>query len=87
KTASMVNWRYIFVCGGKPAMPKTIDAVYENGVFKPEGTIAFKEHTKVRLIVEDIRSVALSTSGIIPSRNSRYADSIAVDPEFLFEEA
>lgn len=68
-------------------MQKAIEAVFENGVFKPEGAITFKEHTKVRLIIKDISSVALSSSGIVSSRNSGAVDSIAVDPEFLFEEA
>lgn len=34
-------------------MTKTIEAVYEKGVFKPTKQIRLKEHQRVRLIVED----------------------------------
>ena len=34
-------------------MTKTIEAVYEKGVFKPLKQIRLKEHQKVRLTVED----------------------------------
>lgn len=32
-------------------MPKVIDAVYENGVFKPLGDVEVKEHEKVAIKV------------------------------------
>ncbi len=30
-----------------------IDAIYENGVFKPEQPVALKEKTRVHLVIED----------------------------------
>ncbi len=68
-------------------MSKVIDAVYENGVFKPISTIAIREHTKVHLTIEEAESVAFSTSGMIPTRNKKSVDDIALEPEFLLEEA
>lgn len=68
-------------------MPTTIEAIYENGVFKPIKSVDIKDHAVVRIIIEDAKSVALSTSGMIPSRNSKIVDTIALEPEFLPEEA
>jgi len=36
-------------------MPKIIEAVYENGVFKPLGNIELKEGEKVRIRIESSR--------------------------------
>jgi predicted DNA-binding antitoxin AbrB/MazE fold protein len=33
-------------------MAITVEAVYENGVFKPTQPLPFKEHERVRLIVQ-----------------------------------
>jgi predicted DNA-binding antitoxin AbrB/MazE fold protein len=68
-------------------MPKTIEAIYENGVFKPVSTVDIKEHAIVRLIIEEAKSIAMATSGMIPSKNSESVDKIALEPEFLPEEA
>lgn len=68
-------------------MPKVIDAVYEDGVFKPVSTVMIKEHTKVHLTIEETESIAFSTSGIVPARNKQSIDNIALEPEFLPEEA
>lgn len=68
-------------------MPRTIEAIYENGVFKPVKSVDIKDHAVVRIIIEDAKTVALSTSGMIPSRNSKVVDTIALEPEFLPEEA
>ncbi len=32
-------------------MPKTIEVVYENGVFKPIEKVDFKEHEKIKIIL------------------------------------
>ena len=51
-------------------MPKTIGAVYENGVFKPIKKIRLREHEKVELSVltksemDDMAQKALSIIGI-----------------------
>ncbi len=68
-------------------MPRVIDAVFEDGVFKPTSTVEIKEHTKVHLVIEETKSVALATSGIVPARNRQTADDIALEPEYLIEEA
>jgi predicted DNA-binding antitoxin AbrB/MazE fold protein len=68
-------------------MPKTIEAIYENGVFKPVSAVDIKERALVRLIVEEAKSIALATSGIIPAKNRESVDKIALEPEFLPEEA
>ena len=68
-------------------MSKVIDAVYENGVFKPLGKVEIKEHERVHLIIEEAESIAMATSGIIPARDSKTVDAIALEPEFLPEEA
>jgi predicted DNA-binding antitoxin AbrB/MazE fold protein len=68
-------------------MPKVIDAVFEDGVFKPTSTVEIKEHTKVHLIIEETKNVALTTSGIIPAKNRQAVDEIALEPEYLIEEA
>ncbi len=68
-------------------MQKHIDAIYEDGVFKPVYPVVLKEHERVHLIIEEAESVAMATSGIIPARDSKTIDSIALEPEFLPEEA
>ena len=67
-------------------MPKIIDAVYEDGFFKPISTVEIKEHTKVHLTIEEAESIAFATSGTIPARNRQSVDEIAIEPEFLLEE-
>ncbi len=67
-------------------MQKHVDAVFENGVFKPVYPVVLKEHERVHLIIEETVSVAEATSGMIPARNSRTVDIIALEPEFLPEE-
>lgn len=68
-------------------MHKHVDAIYENGVFKPVYPVALKDHEMVHLIIEEAESVAMATSGIIPARDSKTVDAIALEPEFLPEEA
>lgn len=68
---------------------KVIDAIYENGVFKPLEKVTLKEHERVHIVIEEpeeIESTATATSGMIPVRNSKVVDIIALEPEFLPEE-
>lgn len=67
-------------------MQKHIEAIYENGVFKPVSHVAIREHKRVHLVIEEAESVALTTSGMVPARNSKTVDMIALEPEFLPEE-
>jgi len=68
-------------------MQKYIDAIYEDGVFKPVNPVVLKEHERVHLIIEEAESIAIATSGIIPARDSNTVDAIALEPDFLPEEA
>lgn len=74
---------------GNMKMSKVIDAIFENGVFKPLGKVEIKEHERLQIIIKEkeAESVAMATSGIIPARDSKTIDSIALEPEFLPEEA
>lgn len=67
-------------------MHRTIEAIYENGVFKPISPIPIKEHVRVHLVIEEAESVALATSGMVPARNGEAVEMIALEPEFLPEE-
>lgn len=71
-------------------MSNVIDAIYENGVFKPLEKVFLKEHERVHIIIEktnDVKSTAVATSGMIPVKSSEVVDIIALEPEFLPEEA
>lgn len=68
-------------------MSHIINAIYENGVFKPLEKVYIKEHEKVYIVIKEAESIAMSTSGIIPAKNSNAIDTIALEPEFLPEEA
>jgi predicted DNA-binding antitoxin AbrB/MazE fold protein len=46
-------------------MNLTIEAVYENGVFKPSQPLPLKEHEKVRLTVELEQTWADRTAGML----------------------
>lgn len=67
-------------------MARTIDAIYEDGIFKPLSTLDLRDHTRVRLTIEEGESVAKTTSGIIIPRHGDIVDKIALEPEFLPEE-
>lgn len=38
-------------------MTKTVEAIFENGVFKPMGTIDIPEHERVTLVIEEKHEV------------------------------
>lgn len=67
-------------------MQRIIEAIYENGVFKPVSPVPIKEHVRVHLVVEEAESMARATSGIVPAKNSNAVDIIALEPEYLPEE-
>lgn len=50
-------------------MPKTIEAIYENGVFKPVKKVELSEHERVKLTFEESRRKrALSWKGALKDR-------------------
>ena len=68
-------------------MPKSIEALYQDGVLKPLFPLKLKEHERVRITVEKGESVVRATSGIFSGLNDNTIDEIALSPEFLPEEA
>ena len=63
---------------------KIIEAIYENGVFKPIGQVKLTEGTKVIIRVEGISSKGLAK--LIKQLSKEYAD-VKIDPlEQLLEE-
>ena len=46
-------------------MSKTIEAIYENGVFKPLEKIELNEHQKIEIIIKEIKNVAKASQGIV----------------------
>ncbi len=57
-------------------MPKTINAIYENGVFKPLEPISLSEHEKVRLDInldERLRNQLKELTESIYKRTDKYS--------------
>ncbi len=46
-------------------MTLTVEAVYENGVLKPDRALPLQDHTRVRVAVEVKQSVARETAGML----------------------
>jgi predicted DNA-binding antitoxin AbrB/MazE fold protein len=67
-------------------MPRSIEAVYEDGVLKPLFPLNLKEHKRVRITLEE-ESVVRATSGMFSGLDGNTIDEIALSPEFLPEEA
>jgi len=69
-------------------MTLTVEAVYENGVLKPTQPLPLKEHEKVRLTVQAGNSPLADAYGLMGwSGDAATLERIALDPEFLPEEA
>lgn len=68
-------------------MPKVIQAVYENGVFKPTGKIDLREHQQVEIVLSERPSVTQKTQGILKGLDDAAINDIALSPEFLPEES
>ena len=49
-------------------MPKTIEVVYENGVFKPLEKVNLPDKTRLKIRIEDIESLLDEFSGLIESK-------------------
>ena len=50
-------------------MPKVIEAVYENGVFRPLEKIELKEGEKVRIQIESAEAVLQEVFGILRGKD------------------
>jgi predicted DNA-binding antitoxin AbrB/MazE fold protein len=64
-------------------MTLTIEAVYENGVLKPEQPLPLREHERVTVTVEPKTSLARQTAGTVPwAGDAETLERLARDPEF-----
>lgn len=68
-------------------MAKVIQAVYENGVFKPMEKIDLREHQQVEIVLSEMSSVTQKTQGILKGLDDNAINDIALSPEFLPEES
>ena len=71
-------------------MPKTIEAIYENGVLKPLDQFPFKEHQRVTLILqeekpapEDILELASRVFKNFSKKNIQEMEAIILDRSLL----
>lgn len=69
-------------------MAIVVEAVYQNGVLKPERPLPLKEDEKVRVTVESAQSWAERTYGLLRwTGDPETLRRIAEDPEFGIREA
>ena len=61
-------------------MSKTIEAIYENGVFKPLEKIELNEHQKIEIIIKEIKNVAKANS--IVKGSPKVIEEVALNPEY-----
>jgi predicted DNA-binding antitoxin AbrB/MazE fold protein len=66
-------------------MAITVDAIFENGVLKPVGTLRLKEHQQVRITVEDPLAWVQRTRGIIPCSDHALIQWAALDPDLEYD--
>jgi predicted DNA-binding antitoxin AbrB/MazE fold protein len=68
-------------------MPRTIEAIYENGVFKPLKKIQLNEHQKVKLTIlteGEIDSATKTALSIIGIGKSSFKDTAEKHDEYLY---
>ena len=64
-------------------MAVVVEAVYENGVLKPEGPLPWKDGERVRVSVSSLDSPILRAYGIMGFKGSaEEAEYFALDPDF-----
>ncbi len=69
------------------SMPKTVEAVYENGVFKPLKKVRLREHQKVALTIlteNEMDSATKSALSIIGIGESSFKDTALKHDEYLY---
>jgi predicted DNA-binding antitoxin AbrB/MazE fold protein len=68
-------------------MAITVEAVYENGVLKPNGALPLQEHQKVMITVTPAVSRVRRSAGLIGWTGSQEdADFVAMSPELNAQE-
>lgn len=60
--------------------PLVVEATYENGVLKPVQPLPFKENEQVRITIESTCSLVRATAGMIPCRDAKLIEHVALDP-------
>jgi len=65
-------------------MSLTFDAVYEDGVLKPENPLPLKEHERVRATLETRLSVESGWQPLINCSDATLIEQVALDPESDF---
>ncbi len=69
-------------------MPKTVEAVYENGVFKPLKKVRLSEHQKVALTILTESEIDIATKtalSIIGIGKSSFKDTALRHDEYLYD--
>jgi len=68
-------------------MAIVVEAIYENGVLKPERPLPLGEHEKVQITVHTAVSRVRATAGLLGWKgDAETVERIALDPEFGIEE-
>jgi predicted DNA-binding antitoxin AbrB/MazE fold protein len=62
-------------------MAITIDAVYENGVLKPQAPLSLREHQMVRITLQEPTDWVDRTRGIIPCSDHALVEWAAMGPD------
>jgi predicted DNA-binding antitoxin AbrB/MazE fold protein len=66
----------------------TIEAIYENGNLKLDHPLPLKEHDRVRVTIHTGSTILMQSYGIMGwTGDAEILERIALDPEFLPEEA
>jgi predicted DNA-binding antitoxin AbrB/MazE fold protein len=69
-------------------MSLEIEAIYENGVLKPDNPLPLKEHQRVKVLVRDDNSITNRLCPLIPwTGDPEVLRMIAEDPEFGIQAA
>ncbi len=62
-------------------MPRTIEAIYEDGVLKPLKKIDLREHQKIEIIIKEKESVAKRSQGVVKGTRETI-EEVALSPEY-----
>jgi predicted DNA-binding antitoxin AbrB/MazE fold protein len=65
-------------------MAITIEAVYEDGVLKPNRPLPLQEHEKVQVTVHTASNWVQETAGMIPCTDPKLIERAAMDPELEY---
>ena len=77
------NIRYVASGAGDRAMSFEVQAIYEGGVLKVEGTLPLREHERVSLTIRPEAASATLSYGLIGwTGDPESARRVALEPEF-----